>query len=266
MKRLITDTGGRPVKNEDLQLYIQSFSIIEGFMAELSITEFIVFGCVITGTGPYNVSSGVIFHNGKLCSVGALIGTNPPGFTYDISVTEGTPRTFFDGITNNTIETTAMTLVGLGGVFDIVTAPRFSDFLKTSDEINTIVQSNTMQDRGDPSASDFILTDFTLDDTWRDLDLSSIIPIGAKFALINLGLSTDGTAGDSGYFDFRKNGNSNTKNIVKNFCNCILNAHGALYYANFQVALDTNRFIEYKGVEFGGGFFDVNLSVTGWSF
>jgi hypothetical protein len=46
-----------------------------------------------------------------------------------------------------------------------------------------------MYDRGDLSAADFIQTDLTMDSTWRDLDLSAILPVGAKFVHIGCAIS-----------------------------------------------------------------------------
>jgi hypothetical protein len=46
-----------------------------------------------------------------------------------------------------------------------------------------------MYDRGDLSAPDFIQTDLTLDSTWRDMDLSAIVPVGAKWVHLGCALS-----------------------------------------------------------------------------
>jgi len=50
-------------------------------------------------------------------------------------------------------------------------------------------------DRGYTEDPDFELGDFTLDGTWYDLDLSEIVPEGAKFVLLSaLGIATTNNA------------------------------------------------------------------------
>lgn len=66
-----------------------------------------------------------------------------------------------------------------------------------------------MTDRGDPAGFDFTLVDFTTDGTWRDIDLSGIIPAGAKTAACHLIVRADVAGAQA---TFRKNGNSNTIN------------------------------------------------------
>ncbi|GAI52661.1 unnamed protein product, partial [marine sediment metagenome] len=46
-------------------------------------------------------------------------------------------------------------------------------------------------DRGDPFAVDFNTGDFTTDDAWHDLDLSGIVPEGAKAILFYLHIAGD---------------------------------------------------------------------------
>lgn len=65
-------------------------------------------------------------------------------------------------------------------------------------------------DRGDPAAVDKAIGDFTTDATWRDLDLSSIVPDGAK--AIALQVAVRNNTQPNGV-QFRKKGNSNTINV-----------------------------------------------------
>jgi len=148
MERLIAATGGRPAKNEDLQLYLQNISIFEGFMNELpdSTNGFIVYGCEISGNPPsYSVSEGVIFYNGDLYILDAITGINPIDFTFDFQSVDGTPRTFFDGITKNTITKKSAILNGNGGTFNIATAVRFSEYLNKSESVLNITAAGTYQ-------------------------------------------------------------------------------------------------------------------------
>lgn len=46
-------------------------------------------------------------------------------------------------------------------------------------------------DRGDFNDPDFTVGDFIADETWRDLDLSSIIPKGVSLVLFSLALLVD---------------------------------------------------------------------------
>ena len=110
-------------------------------------------------------------------------------------------------------------------------------------------------DRGDPSVDDFNLLSFTTDKTWRDLDLSSIVPTGAKVVLLKA-LILDDAAGS--YIFFRKNGNSNGI------------AAGGVYtqvanittMTDINCACDTNRVIEYMALD--TTFTAIYVSVKGW--
>lgn len=112
-------------------------------------------------------------------------------------------------------------------------------------------------DRGDPSGWDYQVSDLTTDNTWRDLDLSLIVPEGAKAVLLSVAIK-DAVA-DS-WVSFRKNGNTNNYN---------LNAFRT-QVANIQirqtliVACDTDRKIEYKGKNLT--FTTLNILVIGWLF
>ena len=45
-----------------------------------------------------------------------------------------------------------------------------------------------MTDRGDPAAADFTQATLTVDGAWHDLDLSGIVPVGAKTVLLRLSI------------------------------------------------------------------------------
>ncbi len=91
-------------------------------------------------------------------------------------------------------------------------------------------------DRGDPSAYDF--TSLTADETWRDLDLSSIVPEDATAVLLRT-LFRSGSAADTA--QFRENGNSNTINVER----MPLGFANSDVYRTAVVAVDSNRIIEY---------------------
>lgn len=94
-------------------------------------------------------------------------------------------------------------------------------------------------DRGDPDASDFAIGDLTIDGTWRDLDLSSVVPVGAKAVLLRVWVNSGAVASS---FGLRKKGNSNTSNAG------FINTQEAAVW-NFTdtvVSVDSNRKIQYN--------------------
>ncbi len=117
------------------------------------------------------------------------------------------------------------------------------------------VNSDMFYNRGDPSAYDFTVTSFTTDGTWRDLDLSAIVPTGAKAVLLLVSVKDDIVNAAIG---FRRNGNSNTiaaSTILVQVAN----------YINTQdiiVACDANRIIEYQASAVT--FTNINVAVLGW--
>jgi len=115
-------------------------------------------------------------------------------------------------------------------------------------------QSPTFYDRGDPSAYDFQIGDLTVDAKWHDLDLSSIVPNGAKSILLYISIDDNVT---ESYLQIRKNGNTNVYNR-----SMIMNQ-----VANYSVtqdciiACDSNRIIEYFA---SAGLNHVYIVVKGW--
>jgi len=93
-------------------------------------------------------------------------------------------------------------------------------------------------DRGDPAAVDKVKADFITDNTWRDLDLSAIVPAGAKAILIRIHLyGTTATA----FCSLRKNGNTNAINVSTTY----LYATPGRTKDDVWVIPDSNRLIEY---------------------
>lgn len=111
--------------------------------------------------------------------------------------------------------------------------------------------------RGDPSVADFTLTTLTTDETWREMDLSSIVPANAQFVILHVNIR-DNAAGKR--IDFRKKGNVNDKNISR------LRTQSANISnsGDFEVPLDSNRKIEYWASN--ASFLKLNIVVKGWIF
>jgi len=113
----------------------------------------------------------------------------------------------------------------------------------------------TYVDRGDPSGSDFTESDLTTDGTWRDLDLSSIVPAGATHVILEVTLY-DGVAGYG--IQFRKNGYSNETTCSYTW----VQAANTWIGDQVIIPLDSNRVIEYKAGNIT--FTNINVSVSGW--
>jgi len=109
-------------------------------------------------------------------------------------------------------------------------------------------------DRGDPSSPDFTETDLTFDGAWHDLDLSSVVPAGAKAVLLRVKIRDD-VANTT--LRFRKNGNSNTLNVS------VIMQHvaGQYNWEDLVVACDANRVIEYMSPS---SLLNVFITVGGW--
>lgn len=111
-------------------------------------------------------------------------------------------------------------------------------------------------DRGDPAAFDFVKIDFTRDGAWHDLDLSSIVPAGAK--AVNIRLEYNEFLA-SKHMQFRKNGNSNSKNVLIFKTSTVLGTR----HNSGIVACDDDRIIEYKA-DASATWMTLNLTVLGW--
>lgn len=127
------------------------------------------------------------------------------------------------------------------------------------DNLLTILFRNLSEkifyDRGDPATLDFDETDLTTDETWRDLDLSSIVPNGARAVVLHVSIVDD--AADS-YLIFRKNGNSNEWNRSRIRTQVANIAFGT----DLIVPCDSNRVIEYFGKNLT--FTTIIIVVKGW--
>lgn len=110
-----------------------------------------------------------------------------------------------------------------------------------------------IQRGGDP-VSDYTQATLTEDSAWHDLDLSAIIPVGAKAVSLSVA-AKDGTVGQQLYI--RPNGTTNNQYAL------VVNIQVANVWMSAQgfIALDSNRVVEYylsSGMDYSG------ITVTGW--
>lgn len=112
-------------------------------------------------------------------------------------------------------------------------------------------------DRGDPAAADFDKTDFTADATYRDLDLSGIVPEGAK-AVVFLLYIDNALVGSPARF--RTAGNANEVNTAQ----ASTQVAGIPLVVDLVCPLSAARHIEYyfRAVVWINIFF----TVKGWWF
>ncbi len=119
--------------------------------------------------------------------------------------------------------------------------------------------ANMPKDRGDPSAYDFTLANFTTDNTWKNLDLSGIVSAGARWVIIYVEIQ-DNAVGS--ILAFKKNLNNNAFAI-----SCLTTqAVDVAIQATLWIPVGTARYIDYKGTYSGGAavFTAINLTVLGW--
>jgi len=112
-------------------------------------------------------------------------------------------------------------------------------------------------DRGDHTAHDFTTAFFTTDGAWYDIDLSSIVPEGAKAVTFSLRIKTSGVGLAA---EFRTKGN------IKSFNMAGINPQvgGITHIADLIVPLKADRIIEYS--MFGFGLQTCHFNVKGWWF
>jgi len=110
-------------------------------------------------------------------------------------------------------------------------------------------------DRGDPASYDFTLPDFITDGNWHDLDLSVIVPDGARAVILGVNFTTE-PAGS--FMMFRKKGNVNEFNV---WITRIENANNE-NNSEPVIFLDTNRKIQYKTSNLT--FEEIKIIVLGW--
>lgn len=110
-------------------------------------------------------------------------------------------------------------------------------------------------DRGDPDTHDFRVEAFTTDNTWRELNLSSIVPKNAVNVLF--GCSVYVSEADA-IIRFRKKGN--TYNITAR--NILYPDPNKYVYNTFLLSLGSDRIIEYIATD--DTWHTIDLNVLAW--
>lgn len=110
-------------------------------------------------------------------------------------------------------------------------------------------------DRGDPATVDKVKTDLTIDGAWHDLDLSTIVPAGAKAVMLRTRLQS-ANPGDA--IRYRKNGNTNEVNT----CGCEALRANVLRTRLGITSIDANRVLEYNADNIAWTTLDI--VVRGW--
>lgn len=110
-------------------------------------------------------------------------------------------------------------------------------------------------DRGDPDSPDWETGAFTTDNTWRDLDCSSIVPANAK-AIVFAGYITDDAVNSQ--FMMRKKGCTNLYTI-RYVVSQVINKTMAF---SWLMACDNNRVVQYKATAVTFSY--IQLNVIGW--
>lgn len=121
--------------------------------------------------------------------------------------------------------------------------------------IKAYVDGKGFVERSDPSAADFSQASMTTDNTYRNMDLSAIVPAGAEAVLLTVTISDDAAASE---LRFRKDGNTNS------FADAFLNTQvtGIQIGADIIVPLPASRIIEYIGDNLT--FTSIVVVVKGW--
>ncbi len=109
--------------------------------------------------------------------------------------------------------------------------------------------------RGDPAAFDFSESNFTDDGTWRELDISAIIPVSAKAILVEIDFQSVNANKE---IAFRKYGQTNEVNHV-DAETLVGNQHQSY---SCIIPVDSNRIIEYM-ID-NATWTALNLVVCGW--
>lgn len=109
--------------------------------------------------------------------------------------------------------------------------------------------------RGDPAVQDYDHNDFTYDNVWHALDLSAVVPDGAKAVLFHVS-AKDAQVQNFGQFE--RNGGINHTN----FSQIIIQVADLTIAYDIVVACDEDRKIQYR---FPGVPFDLfDLVIRGW--
>lgn len=101
MKRQIQKAGVRKWYGEAfIMLQDQLYEAIEAIGVGLN-TNFVIKGCNVTGSGPYDISEGIVFIDGNICFFSGLSGVSLPVYL-NKQVTETDDQPYVDGISRPT--------------------------------------------------------------------------------------------------------------------------------------------------------------------
>lgn len=110
-------------------------------------------------------------------------------------------------------------------------------------------------DRGDIETVDYLITDFTKDGAWHDLDLSSKIPVNAVMVYMLVAIKSNTV---NHFVKFRTNGFVNAFNLVS-FYTQVIDVYN---YINVFIKPDVNGIIEYKSTIDETG--ELAVTILGW--
>lgn len=110
-------------------------------------------------------------------------------------------------------------------------------------------------DRGDPATVDFDVDDFFCDGAWKYLDLSGIVPAGAKAVLLTVSLQDNEV---NTYVSFRNGDNSNVYSKSK----LTVQVADIFIEQDVVVPVPTDRVISYKTTN--TTITVLNVTVKGW--
>ena len=175
--------------------------------------------------------------NGVTSAVQTQLGDKAPLASPTFTGTVVIPTPFTLGAVSVTANGDELNV--LDGIPATLTATELGYVDGVTSAIQTQIDGKGYIDRGDPTGYDFALGDFTTDGNWHDLDLSSIVPAGAKAVVLRVVIQDDAVAS---VVSFRKNGNANNYSMLTTrtqVADIVLDG-------NYIVPCDTGRVIEYK--------------------
>lgn len=111
--------------------------------------------------------------------------------------------------------------------------------------------------RGDPALIDFAVGDFTKNNLWHALDLSTIVPAGA--VLVDFTVRVRATVVNN-QFRLRKHGNVN-ETVRAIVSTQVANLHN---FGDLTASCDSNRVVDYRATTLN--WTNIDLSVKGWWF
>ena len=126
-----------------------------------------------------------------------------------------------------------------------------------SDEIDATGLAGRVNyiDRGDPAGWDFQVSDLTTNGAWHDLDLSAIVPAGAKQVHISAYIQDDASTTS---LSFRKKGNTQVINVLSGY---VPAANTVAKFEGF-VTLNAARIIEYMATN--QTWSGIYIAIRGW--